>query len=102
MSKAVQPLVKMEQYGTVNEAIIDLFYKEAGELNTFMQWKEKGFCVKNGSKAYVVWGSPRRIKSKDAEEGEEGTEFFPVCYLFSINQVQELNTTKLYSYAITN
>jgi hypothetical protein len=96
MSRAVKPLVGEEgQYDSINEAIVEVFYKPEGhnELYTFNQWKEKGFAVRKGEKALFVWGSPvdRNKDSKgnkiDPEKDEE--EFYPLCFLFSNKQVAQ-------------
>lgn len=89
LSKVVQPLIKTGQFEGVNEAIKKLFY-EGVQLNTFKGWLEKGKAVKKGEKAKVLWGTPRRIKDKEATEEEKGTEFFPICYVFSIDQVEDV------------
>lgn len=92
LSRQVKPLVKAEQFDTVNEAVIELFYRneENQEFNTLYEWNQKGYKVKRGSKAFAVWGSPRKLKATDpAPEEEEGKEdFYPLCYLFSDAQVE--------------
>ncbi|MDD4515378.1 ArdC-like ssDNA-binding domain-containing protein [Massilibacteroides sp.] len=94
MSKQVKPLVQSEQFDTVNEAVIELFYRDEDneEFNTLQEWNKKGFKVKKGSKAFVVWGSPRKLKATDpAPDDTEETnkdKFYPLCYLFSNAQVE--------------
>lgn len=77
----------------VNDLLID-YYNEAfhtTELNTYEQWKEKGFQVKKGSVSYMVWATPRTIKVKRKEdpsaEPKDINDFFAVCHLFDVSQV---------------
>lgn len=79
---------------TTNE-ILTLYYGIKGELKTFKQWKEAGFKVKKGSKAYKFWSKPIKAKAKaaqgeEAKEEKEAFEFFGVCNLFSQDQVEKL------------
>lgn len=94
LSKQVKPLVKTEEFDTVNEAVIELFYRDEDnqEFNTLHEWNKKGYKVKRGSKAFAVWASPRKLKPTDPapDDSEEGKEdkFYPLCYLFSNAQVE--------------
>lgn len=92
ISNAVKELVKMGEYGTVNEAVIETVYKNANpeikELNTFNQWKQKGFTILKGSKAFVIWGQPIGKKQTEDQEKDEYS-FFPLCYLFANTQVMK-------------
>ena len=67
------------------------------EFNTFAQWKELGYTILKGSKAFVIWGQPRTGNENKEEtdtkrgEGEDDEySFFPVCYLFSDKQVRKV------------
>ncbi len=74
--------------GSVNEGLLETYSKgKEIEFNTFHQWKDKGLSVKKGSKAFLVWGSPRQVPVPGAEEDDE-MKFWPICYLFSANQVE--------------
>lgn len=84
---------------TVNEILLKLIYNTDGatEFNTFAQWKELGYTILKGSKAFVVWGQPRtgnekreETDNKQAEGEEDEYSFFPVCYLFSNKQVRKI------------
>lgn len=99
LSKFARILVKEEAYDTVNEAIIETVYRTDGheEFNTLPQWNKKGYRVKRGSRAFVVWGSPKEVsKEQQAEPGketpgndeDEKDNFWPLCYLFSNMQVE--------------
>lgn len=81
---------------TINEILLKIIYdtKEVKEFNTFHQWKERGYTIIKGSKAFLIWGQPVNKQKKDkakeqGKEPEEGDEYeyFPVCYLFSDKQV---------------
>ncbi|MGB0521425.1 MAG: ArdC-like ssDNA-binding domain-containing protein [Flammeovirgaceae bacterium] len=87
LSNALKPLVKTGVHATVNEAIIEHYKQEGGHttFNTLKQWNEAGRRIKKGSKAFVVWGSPKKTK-RDEEDDEYS--FFPLCYLFSDQQLK--------------
>lgn len=79
----------------INEILLKIIYdtKDCNEFNTFWQWKEKGYTIIKGSKAFLIWGQPinkqktekSKAEAQDADEDEY--RFFPVCYLFSDKQV---------------
>ena len=91
LSVSAKQLVNIGAFDTVNEAIIETVYKTDGNthFNTFFGWKEQGFNIKRGSKAFVVWGKPKTVKKREVQEGEKD-EFshFPLAYLFSNLQVE--------------
>lgn len=82
---------------TVNEILLNYIYNTEGaeEFNTFAQWKQKGYTIFKGAKAFTVWGQPRQGREKEEEQPtappdnnvEDEYSFFPVCYLFSDKQV---------------
>ena len=98
LSQQVKPLVKSGQYDFINEALIDCIYRQEGheEFNTLPQWNKKGFKIIKGSRAFLVWGSPKEMTIET--QSEPGTEapdnedekdnFWPLCYLFSNLQVE--------------
>lgn len=96
LSRAVAPLVEQGQFENINSAIIQTIYKKEGheEFKTFDQWKEQGFSVKKGEKAFYIWAKPlnalKEEKEGAAPETEEGAKFFPLCFLFSNKQVRRL------------
>ena len=102
LSAGLQLLVKMGVYDCVNDALIDIHYRQDGHeiFNTFHQWLKLGKCVRKGEKAFVVWSSPKQAKDKQAPavaaEGVEADEykFFGTCYLFSNLQVDDLQPKK--------
>lgn len=90
LSTQLKPLVKAGEFNSVNEAIINVAYKtpEHQEFKKFNDWKKAGYTILKGSKAFAVWAQP--VKGKKKQEVEEGKEFefFPICFLFSNNQVR--------------
>lgn len=102
ISKIAQLAIKSgaTEAQTVNEFVTDMYKDEnpgTEEFNTFHQWKDKGFKIKKGSTAFVVWGSPRKGKVENPVKLDDGTqddefEFFPLCYLFSNQQVERMSS----------
>lgn len=90
-SQLIRVMVKEGAFDTVNEGLHELYSDENPEIeefNTFNQWKEQGFTIKKGSKAFLFWGQPRKI-SQTPEGSDEPEEFkyWPICYLFADTQV---------------
>ena len=92
---------------TINEMLHAYYAKHNSitELNTFDQWKEKGYQVRKGEKAYLFWGKPRakyaKLQAEPTEQGEQdeqepteqaepitakANDYYPLCYLFDISQ----------------
>lgn len=91
LSATAKELVEAGEVATVNEGLIRM-YQEDGEhkeFKTFHQWKDDGKSIKKGSKAFMVWGSPKEIPHPDPEAEDDQMEYFPICYLFSNCQVTE-------------
>jgi len=78
-------------FDSVNEGLIQLYTAdgEHSTFKTFQQWKDEGKFIIKGSKAFVIWGSPRKAVRPEAEEGEDDEfKYWPLCYLFSNKQVE--------------
>lgn len=95
LSRAVKPLVKEGQFDSVNEAVIELFYRQDGhtEFNTLWEWNRKGYRVQKGSKAFAVWATPKKLnRIEDQAKGDDDKkmDFYPICYLFSNLQVEPM------------
>lgn len=92
LSASARMLIAMGHAATVNEGL-QLIYRnehpEINEFNTFNQWKEKGYSIEKGSKAFLVWGSPRDVKqTPDGAQEPEEYKYWPLCYLFADTQVR--------------
>lgn len=97
-SQLIRAMVKEGAYDTVNEGLRELYSDETPEIeefNTFNQWKEQGYTIKKGSKAFLFWGQPRKVKqtSEDSDEPEE-YKYWPICYLFANTQVFKKGETQ--------
>ena len=97
-------LMQMDASITVNDLLIRYYEKQAGaplELNTYEQWRERGYQVRKGSVSYMVWGKPLNTKKKkedpdNPDKDEEGKEdFFPVCHLFDKSQCYALKADEI-------
>jgi len=90
LSKAAKMMVASGQFNTVNEALLNFYQEEseAKEFFTFDQWKRQGFMVKKGEQSYLLWGSPKPLQTDNQSENEPET-FFPVCHIFSNDQVEK-------------
>lgn len=77
---------------SLNQIIIERFYKsgEHQEFALLRAWNERGYKVKKGSQAFVIWGKKRKATRKEQENEEESNyKFYPLAYLFSNAQVIE-------------
>ncbi len=94
LSAAAKIAVRTGAAASVNEYLLDFYEKQEGEgteFHTLREWNRKGYFVKKGSTAFLIWGKPKKQEEAQQEhkaEQEEDSRFFPVCYLFSSNQVQ--------------
>lgn len=93
VSRMIQQLVKAGVYHTVNEGLVAM-YAEQGhtEIHSFKKWLEKGYCVRKGEKALLLWGEPRKAFNQEKKDDKEKDEFsfFPLAYVFSQKQVEPL------------
>lgn len=89
---------KVNEGVKVNELLVQYYIQKmnATELNTYEQWKVKGFQVRKGSVSFMVWGKPLKEQTKDNGEPANPTaelaDFFPVCHLFDASQVAPIQT----------
>lgn len=85
---------------SINGLLVEFYRQQyqVTDLNTYEQWKNKGFQVKKGSQSYMVWATPRDIKVKDkrltdnTETEKEIKDYFAVCHLFDVSQVVPIQT----------
>lgn len=93
ISQAIRLLVKEGEYDTVNEGLHEMYAEQnpgIEEFNTFNQWKEKGYTIRRGSKAFLFWGQPRRAEqTPEGSDEPEEYKYWPLCYLFSNEQVHK-------------
>lgn len=91
ISKGIKKLVEVGEFNSVNEGLL-AFYSddlpEGTEFESYRGWRKKGYQVKKGEKAFLLWGSPRKAKSKKEESDEDEFKFFPLAYVFSSEQVE--------------
>ncbi len=97
LSQGIRIMVKEGMYNTVNEGLAETYMEanpEIEEFNTFNQWKELGYTIKKGSKAFLFWGQPRKISQipEGSNEPEE-YKYWPLCYLFANTQVYKHEET---------
>lgn len=86
LSKHVKILVNEGEYESVNEGLIDSYTDEENtEFHTFHGWKDNGKKIIKGSKAFLIWGKPRKVVQ---QEDDDEYKYWPVCYLFSNAQVK--------------
>lgn len=100
--QAFSLLAKQKSEGTefeglkINDLIMKFIYNPSGNLifETFRAWKEKGFSVKKGEKAFLLWGRPTADQEAEKNGIENDTDekdkFFPLSYVFSSEQVEPL------------
>jgi ferritin len=96
ISRVVMMAVKEGQYSSINEGLADIYAQEGHtELNSFRGWIKKGFAVKKGEKALLLWGQPKESTKQEPQEGPEDSknQFWPLAYVFSQNQVEPLKKT---------
>ena len=82
---------------TINQILMRTVYNPSGELEfkKFREWKAEGYTIKKGEKGFMLWAQPLSELKKqqgdtpeaEAEPDEDENSFFPVCYLFSNEQV---------------
>lgn len=91
LSKVIRMGVKEGIYDSVNEGLKEAYTgdnPEILEFKTFSQWKEDGYTIKKGSKAFILWGQPRKVSQVPEGSSEpEEYKYWPLCYLFADTQV---------------
>ena len=91
MSKGVKTLISEGAYETVNEALIEMYRKtnpNITDFKTLHDWNKAGKRIRKGSKAYLIWARPKNITKHQAQTEEEKMKYFPMCFLFSNEQVE--------------
>lgn len=91
LSQPLRLLVKEGAIDSVNDGLKEIYENsdpDIEEFRTFWQWKDEGYTIRKGAKAYLIWGQPR--KSEQVPEGSTEPEeynYWPLCYLFANTQV---------------
>lgn len=93
LSQPFKMAVKAGLIATINEGLVSMYAEQGhNELKTIQQWNNDGFRVKKGEHALLLWGRPTPKQRKAAEENKDETkdesDFFPICFVFSENQVE--------------
>ena len=100
LSQTVKHLVAEGKFATINEALLATYYRneQNTEFKHYGEWKEEGFQVRKGEKAFLLWGHPQKTeqeKGDDEKEQDEDRSFFPIAHLFSNSQVSPIERTTL-------
>lgn len=86
----------------VNELLCGMYAKEgATELHTFNGWKEKGYKVKKGAKALIIWSSPKGgakneagVTATTAEQNtapdSKAPSFYGIAHIFAQSDVEKI------------
>ncbi|MEE9363701.1 MAG: ArdC-like ssDNA-binding domain-containing protein [Cellulophaga sp.] len=97
ISTGIKVLVELGEYENVNQGILDLYRNENHtEFHTFKKWKELGYKVVKGKKAFFIWSRPIKVthkateKEKQENKADKEFKFFGLAHLFSNAQVELL------------
>lgn len=96
LCNTLQAAAKAEGMEETPNELLRKYYAQAGHavLRTFQEWKQAGYNIRKGEKALLLWGRPKPSRlakeaAKQAGKPEEEAEsdFYPLAYLFSNQQV---------------
>ena len=96
LSKTAKLLIELcaTEHTRVNDVILyEMYSEQHSEFHTFKDWKEMGFNVIKGSKAFFIWSKPKKAKKKSENEDEENDKEFKmygIAHLFSNSQVEPM------------
>ena len=91
LSKVAGIMVKSCEAESINDALV-MIYQQQGhsEIHSFKRWLEKGYCVKRGEKALLLWGQPikatnqrRRVQMKPTNLNSFRLPMFFLTFKFS-------------------
>lgn len=80
-----------EEFTTINEALVFMYAEEGHtEIHSFKKWIEKGYIVRRGEKALLLWGEPKTAFNQEKKKEGESDEFkfYPLAFVFSQKQVE--------------
>lgn len=95
LSKAAAKFVEEEKAASINDALTIIYQLQGHEeIHSFKEWLSRGFVVKIGEKALLLWGTPFKASKQEKQESNEKDEykFFPLAFVFSNKQVEPLVT----------
>lgn len=95
-SRIIQMAVKSGQFESINEGLVEMYQQDGHtEIHSFRGWLTKGFAVRKGEKALLLWGQPKQSQKQEQEANteEDKTQFWPLAYVFSQKQVEPLKKT---------
>lgn len=82
--------------GSVNAQLMQMYIRATGQTDfrTFLQWKEAGYKVKKGEKAFGLWSRPaanlKLEKNPDTTPNDEDYSRHYVCNVFHAGQVEKI------------
>ena len=83
-------------FNTTNAGLQFLYASEQKQVvwHTLHDWRKLGYRVQKGQKGFPIWSAPQSSgESDEGEGGEEGgssREYFRLCYLFHLGQVEPI------------
>jgi hypothetical protein len=103
-AKAIQQQIEVTtgEAPSINSILLKMYEADANtsDFRRFDEWNKAGFKIKRNAKAFRIWGSPKKCRGKtdtdpaptqdnQTSSEENMFEFFPMCCLFSANQVEK-------------
>ncbi len=104
MSTPLKALIQMGAISSINEGLINSYRNDTHkEFHSYVSWRNNGYQVKLGEKAFLIWGTPilnnKDDKTNETEPKAEQTEpkenedsYYPLAYIFSNAQVELIET----------
>lgn len=90
-AKAIQRqrLLDTGEVVSINQILLEQHYQSTGAkvLLRFDDWKREGFQVKRNSRSVRIWAKPCNGKSAQGDGTTSEYAFYPMCCLFSEEQV---------------
>jgi hypothetical protein len=95
LSKEAAKFVEAEKAASINDALTIIYNCQGHEeIHSFKEWLNRGYVVKRGEKALLLWGTPFKAvqQEKDNENQKDEYKFFPLAFVFSNKQVEPIVT----------
>jgi hypothetical protein len=97
LSSGLRILKKEGAIDSINEGLKEIYAQDGHiELKTLRQWNKVGKRVKKGESALLLWAQPKKINTPnpnnqtEQSNEEDQMNFFPLCFVFSNKQIQEV------------